>query len=162
MKALLFPLGLITLGLSLPARAEIYKCTDASGIATFTDNPRSFNRKQCVSMNMDPVVVISAPPKRDRSSGSGTRSTAPRPETPSPANFPRVDSSTQKQRDMTRRQVLQEEMETEQRLLEASQRALDAAQRQPAMAAQLPQLRNEVIAHQKNIEALQKELARVR
>lgn len=160
MRAILFPLCLLA---ASAAQAEIYKCTDGSGVSTFTDNPRSFGRKQCVSMNLDPVITISSPERRERSTSSPrSSSSSPRPAPPSPAHFPRVDSNTQLKRDMTRRMVLEDELATEQRLLRDAQRAADAAQRQPTTPERLAQLRNEVIAHQKNIEALQKELQRVR
>lgn len=164
MKVILFPLCLLGLLSTTAVHAEIYKCTDGSGVATFTDNPRSFGRKQCVSMNLEPVMTISAPERRERPSGSrpSSSSSTPRYTPPSPANFPRVDSATQHKRDQTRRQVLEDEMAMEQRLLTESQRALEAAQRTPVSPERMAQLRNEVTAHQKNIEALQKELQRVR
>ena len=164
MKALLLPLSLLGLMLSQQAQAEIYKCTDGSGISTFTDNPRSFGRKQCVSMNMDPIVTVPAPARRERSDRDriANEKRAPRFTPPTPSSFPRVDSGTQQKRDLTRRAVLEDEMATEQRLLADAQRDLDAAQKPPGNPSRLPQLRNEVIAHQKNIEALQKELQRLR
>lgn len=161
MKVILSSLCLSGLVLCPPAMAEIYKCTDGSGISTFTDNPRSFGRKQCTSMNLDPVVIPAPAPRTKSSASSGPR--APRVAIPTPSNFPRVDAGTQQRRDVTRRQVLEDEMATEQRLLNDAQRNAEAAQRQPGFSAdRLAQLRNEVVAHQKNIEALQKELQRLR
>lgn len=164
MKAILLPLCLLGLVVGSPARAEIYKCTDGSGISTFTDNPRSFGRRQCVSMNMDPVVTVPAPARRERSDRDriANENRVPRQTPPTPSSFPRVDSGTQQKRDLTRRAVLEDEMATEQRLLSDAQRDLEAAQRPPGNPARLPQLRNEVTAHQKNIEALHKELQRLR
>lgn len=161
MRAFLFPLCLLGLIISTPALAEIYKCTDGSGVSTFTDNPRSFGRKQCVSMNMDPIVTIPSPVRRDRDRIAAERRT-PRSTPPTPSSFPRVDSGTQKKRDLTRRAVLEDEMATEQRLLIEAQRNVEAAAFLPGGKERLPQFKNEVIAHQKNIEALQKELQRLR
>lgn len=158
MNVRIFILSLCGFVCSSPVVAEIYKCTDDSGIATFTDNPRSVTKKQCVSMNLEPMI-INAPVRNKTTKSGSTRSTRVSP--PVPSSFPRVDSGTQQKRDVTRRQVLEDEMATEQRLLGDSQRNVDLYQRQ-GDNQRLTQSRNEVVAHQKNIEALQKELQRLK
>lgn len=160
MKPVVTALLLLALTQSESALAEIYKCTDESGISTFTDNPRSVPGKRCVGMNLGPIVVETpmrkAPRAGVRREGSKTTASA------GPSHFPRVDNATQSRRDQTRRQILQDEMDSEQRLLSEAQRQLSMAQSNPNDTRRVTLLRNEVTAHQKNIEALQKELQRAK
>jgi len=90
---------------------------------------------------------------------------------PSPSGFPKVDASTQKGRDDLRRKVLSDELATEEKLL-AEARAAYANGAPPALpeerdapqryADRLARLRQAVSLHEKNIEALKKELAATR
>ncbi len=87
---------------------------------------------------------------------------------PTPAGFPKVDAGTQKGRDDVRRKVLSNELAAEEKLLvEARGKFRDGtppplpeekgdAQR---YADRLGKLRIEVTLHEKNIDALKKELA---
>ena len=88
--------------------------------------------------------------------------------TPSPAGFPKVDSATQKGRDDLRRKVLGDELATEEKLLADARIAY--ADGAPAALAEeranvekyrerIAKLRQSVSVHEKNVEALKKELA---
>lgn len=88
--------------------------------------------------------------------------------TPSPSGFPRVDSTTQKGRDDIRRKVLNEELVTEEKLLAEARAAYAYGTPPPTpeeqitpekYAARVDRLRQAVSLHEKNIEALKKELA---
>ena len=88
--------------------------------------------------------------------------------TPSPAGFPKVDAATQKGRDEIRRKVLGDELATEEKLLaEARTTYADGAPTAlPEERAnvekyreRIAKLRQSVSVHEKNIEALKKELA---
>lgn len=90
---------------------------------------------------------------------------------PSPAGFPKVDAGTQKGRDDLRRKVLIEELATEEKLLaEAKVAYADGAppatlqeQSSPQKYAErIAKLRQAVSLHEKNIQALKKELAATR
>ena len=87
---------------------------------------------------------------------------------PSPSGFPKVDANTQKGRDDVRRKVLNEELVAEQKLLEEARAAYSNGAPPPTLDEQnVPQkyadrvtrLRQAVSLHEKNIEALKKELA---
>jgi hypothetical protein len=96
-------------------------------------------------------------------SGSGSaRSSA------TPSGFPKVDAATQKGRDDIRHKVLTEELAAEQKLLDDARTAYaNGAPAQLPEEQHLPQkyaervarLEQAVALHEKNIEALQKELA---
>jgi hypothetical protein len=88
--------------------------------------------------------------------------------TPTPAGFPRVDADTQRGRDALRRKVLSDELDTEERLLVESRAAYgdgappplpDEQKDAQKYANRLAKLRQAVSLHEKNIEALRKELA---
>jgi hypothetical protein len=94
--------------------------------------------------------------------GGSTRSAA------TPSGFPKVDATTQKGRDDVRRKVLSEELATEQKLLDEARTAyangtpaqLPDEQHIPQKYAErVARLKQAVALHEKNIEALQKELA---
>ncbi len=87
---------------------------------------------------------------------------------PTPSGFPKVDAATQKGRDDVRRRVLSEELATEQKLLDEARAAYANGAPPPTADEQsMPQrytervvrLRQAVSLHEKNIEALKKELA---
>lgn len=130
---------------ALPAVAEIYKHVDKDGQVTYSNIPI----KGAKRMELDPVPG-SIPAPRSYSGGSRPRASS----TPTPASFPRVDSATQKSRDQGRRQILLDEMASEQRLLNESRQRLSSA-------PQDAKLREKALFHEKNIETLQKEIARV-
>ena len=91
--------------------------------------------------------------------------------TPTPAGFPRVDADTQRGRDDVRRKVLTDELTTEEKLLAESRAAYGDGAPPPLpeeqtnaqkYADRLAKLRQAVNLHEKNVEALRKELAALR
>jgi hypothetical protein len=103
--------------------------------------------------------------------GTGSPGESEAKSAPSPAGFPKVDAGTQKGRDDLRRKVLTEELATEEKLL--GQARVDYNNGAPAAtpeehgvpqkyAERVARLRQAVSLHEKNIEALKKELAATR
>ena len=87
----------------------------------------------------------------------------------SPSNFPRVDEATQKARDSDRKQILQDETTTEQKKLADLRREFNNGkpQRRPDEAVAAYQqravaLRDDVTRSEQNVEALNRELAKLR
>jgi hypothetical protein len=87
---------------------------------------------------------------------------------PSPAGFPKVDPATQKGRDDIRRKVLGDELDTEEKLLAEARTAYsdgapaalpDERANVEKYRERIAKLRQSVVVHEKNIEALKKELA---
>jgi hypothetical protein len=121
---------------------NMYKCTTKSGYSAYFNVP-----------NLEP----------------GQRGSAASAATP--PGFPKVDSKTQKGRDDVRRKVLTEELATEEKLLADAQRAYANGAPTPLPEErEIPQkyadrvykLRQVVSLHEKNIEALKKELGATR
>ena len=104
---------------ALTAQADIYKYTDENGVVNYTNMPSRLPAK-AERIAREPGASAAVSPAAP--DGSGKTST------PSPANFPRVDGSTQRKRDDTRRQILAGEVLNEQKALEEAKQALVAGQ----------------------------------
>lgn len=143
------------------ARADIFKCVDEAGHVTYTNSRAS--GKGCTTLSRD-QPVSSVP------GGSGL----PRPAaTPVPQNgastgsagFPRVDSGTQRARDTDRRRILEQELSAEQQGLDAARRELDeqvARNGGDRNSLRAQPLRDKVQLHERNIEALRREISNLR
>ena len=146
--------ALILAAIALPAGAQvIYRCTDASG-GTLISNARV--DKSCKPVQQTPDSSLPAP----RAKPGATA-------TPTPGSFPRVPEDTQKARDTDRRRILEQELASEQRSLDLARRDLadQTALRQGGAGGGLDTLqpyRDRVAQHERNIEAIQKELGALR
>lgn len=127
------------------AGSDTWKCTTASGAQAFFNVPGA------------------TPESPAPSKASTTRSVA----VPSPAGFPKIDSGTQKSRDDLRRKVLQDELASEEKLLADARKAWGDGAPAPlpeeranaqAYADRIARLRQSVQLHQRNVEALKREL----
>lgn len=137
------------------AHADIFKCVEADGHITYTNSkPANTKARDCTLMTKElPVTTI---PSMRRG-------------TPSPSNFPRVDTDTQRARDNDRRTILQTEMETERKLLDSARKELSEqeAVRQgnernyQKYLDRVQPYKDKVELHERNIEALNKELSRL-
>lgn len=128
------------------AQAEIYKHIDADGHVTYSSSPMKGSKK----LNLEPPN-ISTPPARVRNSEA------------SPADFPKVDSSTQKSRDGTRRNILEDELAAEEKLLAGARRNLkEGEENAETPPGKMKSLQEQVSLHQKNVGALKSELANVK
>lgn len=141
--------GLLLACCALPTLADIYKSVDADGRVTYSNIPMRGAKK----LDLGPIPAMVPSPRGGRGSGKGSGAAAYTP--PSPANFPRVDEDTQRSRDQGRRGILQEELGREQQLLAD-------ARKQASAAPQDGRLRDNVTFHEKNIEALQTEMSKVK
>jgi len=136
-------------GKPVPISGDLYKCTTASGSEAFFNVPNA---------------------------GGGAASAAPRrsegkPTTNAPAGFPRVDPETQKGRDDLRRKVLTDELSAEEKALADARIAYDGGAPAPLAEEKadaekyrqrIARLREAVALHQRNVEALKKELGSTR
>lgn len=147
---LIFPL---LLALAFPAQAKIYMYVGADGRKGATD------RRAEVPPGAKITAVID--------DGVKDSSSAPtKPAAASPANFPRIDSGTQKKRDDVRRAVLEEELSTELKNLTEARRQLALGEKplpgeKPdtlSYQTRVKQLRGNVERHERNIVAIRKEI----
>lgn len=139
--------------------AEIYKAVDADGHVTYSSTPIKGGKK----IILEPLPTM-VPPARTRSAAS-------------PEDFPRVDGETQKGRDDTRRKILQDELMTEEKLLDEARQKLKEGEAAPDVyrgqdgrtyrnvakyEEKIKTLNDQVEMHQKNIEALNTELSKLK
>ena len=97
---------------SAPAAAQsrdIYRCQDDEGHAIFQDHGRG---KACERVDIFPVATV--PGLRARSPGAAA---APAPGGVTPASFPRADGDAQRQREVDRRRILEDEVRLEEERL---------------------------------------------
>jgi hypothetical protein len=137
------------------AAATICKYIDAGGTIHYTNiGPEKGWRK----LSCDIAEEAARP-----SSGGKSSST--------PSSFPRVEAATQKSRDEMRRKVLADELASEQKLLDEARQAYGNGAPPPLAAEQndaekyrqrIARLRQAVQVHERNVDALRKELATTR
>lgn len=148
---------LLCLFLAAPAQAEIYKYVDENGQVTFTDVYRKGAKR--IELPGAPVPLPSGGKMQKRASFN-----------PSPTDFPRIDVGTQKRRDDIRRQVLQDEIDSERKNADEARRQLALGERlQPGERATDPsylnrvnKLRATVQQHEQNIASIQREIANLK
>lgn len=136
------------------AQADIYKYVDENGVVNYTNMPtRIPSRAERIASEPSPSAV--APGAKSKPAASA-----------SPAGFPRVDGDTQRKRDDSRKQILEGELQSEQKALEDSKQALKDGQEVRLGSERNYQkyldrvkgLQDEVDTHQANLDALQKEI----
>lgn len=144
---------LLIAALALPASAQtIYKCVDEKG-GTLISNTRV--DKNCKAIVSPPENSMPAPKAKAPSAASN----------PTPASFPKVQEDTQKARDGDRRHILEQELAGEQRSLDQAKKELAEQQAQPAAAGSADRTapyRDRVAQHERNIQAIQKEISNLR
>ena len=138
------------------AHATICKYVDAEGNVVYSNvTPAKGLRKLSCEIADDG-------PQR---SSSTTRTST------TPSSFPRVERETQKSRDATRRKVLDDELASEQKLLGEAREAYDNGAPPPLPGEKndaeqyrqrIARLRQSVQVHERNVEALRKEIATIR
>jgi hypothetical protein len=139
------------------AHADIYKCVDPSGHVTYTNQKTA--DKGCSLLSKD-QAVSTVPASKPAAKAA----------TPSPAGFPKVDGDTQKKRDGDRRTILETELETEQKNLEQAKKELTEQEsvrlgdekNYQKMIDRLQPYKDKVALHERNVEALKKEIANLK
>lgn len=145
--------------LAMPgAQAAICKYLDQDGNVVYSNvaPSRGFRKLSC--------DIVEETPRR-ASSGSGARSA------PTPEGFPKVSPDVQRSRDDTRRKILDDELANEEKLLAAARDAYGNGAPQPLpdekndaekYRQRIAKLRQAVTVHERNVDALRKEIATTR
>jgi hypothetical protein len=136
----------------------LYKCVSDNGVPLYTN--QRVSGSQCKTLEREyPISTFSSP-----KASAGTR----------PADFPKVGEDQQKARDNDRKAILKQELAAEQRMLDEAQKTLTEQQstvnanernvgggvNQAKVQDRLKEHEDNVALHQRNVEALQKELNR--
>jgi hypothetical protein len=151
-KLVVFVWGMIV---ALGAQADtIYLCVDPDGTKRFTNVKAE--SKGCKALDIAPINVVPSPKTQGK--------------TASPANFPKVDAQTQKERDTDRRKILERELANEEQLLAGARKEL-AAQEAIRLGSErnyqrvierLEPYQKKVQLHETNVANLRKELGNVK
>jgi len=142
----------VGLALAAPAWGDTYKCVDANGRPTYTNMKEETTGKNCSVV----IREISVVPAARTPAASRT-----------PEGFPRVDPATQKSRDGARRRILEEELSGEEKALAQAKAELTEQEgirngdekNYQRVLDRLQKYKDEVERHEKNVEALKKELS---
>ena len=140
------------------AHATICKYLDADGNVIYSNvaPPKGSRKLSC--------EIADDTPRRASGGTSARVSTTP-------SSFPRVDAETQKSRDDKRRKVLDDELASEEKMLDEAREAYDNGAPPPLPSEKsdaekyrqrIARLRQTVQLHERNVEALRKEIATVR
>ena len=136
------------LALAAPAaNAEPWLCTLPDGRQEFSYDAESASKRNCVNHPISRGHVRRAPPPSPYAS---------------PADFPRIDTKTQKSRDVARRDILERELAEERKALAEAIRELgELKQARVAHAAPtiVKQYEERIRTHRTNIANLERELA---
>jgi hypothetical protein len=148
---------LVTFG-TLPALAgaqvtEIYKCVDGGGRPLYTSDKRDTAGKKCELVSRE-VNVVPA------------QQAAPKAAAKSPANFPKESAADRASAKGRQKDILEKELATEQQLLAQAKQKLAEQEsvrsgdekNYARVIERLQPYRDSVETHEKNVEALRREL----
>jgi len=152
---------LVFLATAAPAHAStLYKCVGTDGRTTYTN--QKMHGKCEILVRDQPVSTFPPPAARQRQ--------------PTPADFPRVSPEQQQTRDNDRRAILEQELASETGKLDAARKAL--AEQENLVLPQerivgggiqvgkreerVRPFRDRVALHERNVEAIRREVARIR
>jgi hypothetical protein len=157
---------LTALTLPLLAHAEIYKIVDAEGRVTYSN----VKIKGAKKLDLEPADTNFG------TSSDGEKKHASQSRTASPASFPKVDTSTQNQRDGKRKEILKSELDAEKKALEDAKKAYADGESKPEVYQtangktfrnvakfdeKMKALQDDVDAHQRNVDLLTKEISTI-
>ncbi len=138
------------------ARADtLYKCIDDSGVVLYTN--QKGGGRNCAILSRDlPVSTYTAPKQA--------------PPRAAPGDFPRVNEDTQKGRDTDRRRILEQELATEQQSLEQARKdlaegesiRLGSEKNYQKYLDRVQALKDTVALHERNVEALKREMVNLK
>lgn len=146
---------------SATAQSEVYLCVDEHGKKEYKNTGAT---KGCKKVDLPGITMIPAPPKKTVAQTASVKPAS------SPSDFPKVDSETQKGRDNDRRQILLDEMKSEEQKLanlkkeynngEPDRRGDERnyAKYQERVAV----MKDDISRTEKNIEALKREIGNLK
>ena len=147
--------GTFSAGLGAQGVTEIYKCADPNGRPLYTSDRRDTVGKKCELVSRE-VSVVPAPQASRRAA--------------SPANFPKESADERAVAKGRQREILEQELANEQKLLADAKQKLTEQEsirsgderNYAKVLERLQPYKDSVETHEKNIEALRRELNNAR
>jgi hypothetical protein len=164
MLFLLRTLLLVTVAASAPSWAETCKYLDADGRVIYSNTPNSPPK------GAKKVRCFADPTPKQAPAGDTPTAGTQRSGDSQKGDFPKVDSQTQKKRDGERRRILEEELATEQQQLDAAKQQLaeqesvrtGGERNYQKFLDRVQPFRDAVANHERNIEAIKREIANLK
>jgi hypothetical protein len=142
------------------AQNEVWLCVDDHGKKEYKNTGAT---KGCKRVDLPSLTMVPAPPKRPAVQTAAKSSS-------SPAEFPKVDSNTQKTRDNDRKQILLDEMKTEEQKLASLKKDFNNGEPERRgdernyvkYQDRVGSMQEDIGRAEKNIEALKRELGNLK
>jgi hypothetical protein len=161
-----FPSVILCAAVLAPAHAEseVYVCMNGDGTREYKNTGET---KGCKRVDMQGISMIPSPYKKPMVQTAAYSRPAG---AASPADFPRIDSGTQKARDTDRMQILTEEMKVEERKLAALKQDFNNGEPErrgdernfAKYQDRVASMKDDVSRTEKNIEALKREIGNLK
>ena len=137
----------------------VYLCTDANGNKEYRNTGIT---KGCKKVELPGLTTVPPPRKAAAASANGKKADAP--------GFPKVDTPTQKSRDSDRKQILQDELRTEEKKLADLKEQykggepdrLGDERNYAKYQERVAKMKEDIDRTEKNVEALKRELANLK
>ncbi|MDP9109665.1 MAG: DUF4124 domain-containing protein [Pseudomonadota bacterium] len=141
------------------AQTDVFLCVDERGNKEYKNTGAT---KGCKKIDLAGVTIISAP----KHGPVVAQTASAKPAASSPGDFPRVDSGTQKARDNDRRQILLDELKSEEDKLAALKKDFNGGEPErqgdernfAKYQERVAGMKENIGRTEKNIEALRREL----
>lgn len=142
------------------AQSEVYLCVDEFGKKEYKNTGIT---KGCKKIDLPGITLIPAPPKRAVQTASAKSASTP-------SDFPRIDGGTQKARDNERRQILLDEMKSEEQKLADLKKEFNNGEPErrgdernyAKYQERVATMKDDIGRTEKNIEALKRELSNLK
>ena len=158
-------------GLHNAARAQaVYKCVDASGVTLYTDIQRS-NCKVLDVPSGGATAPIASPARRAIAPARAAGAAAAGATSPAaPADFPKVNTFQQRVRDDDRREILNDELRSEEGKLAELRRAFNGGEPErqgnernyAKYQERVVQMKDSIGRAEKNVDALKREIGNIK
>lgn len=140
------------------AQSEVYLCVDANGNREYKNTGAT---KGCKRIDLPGVTTVPA---------AIVKKSVPQTASAKPSDFPRVNDTVQKARDSDRKQILQDEMRTEEQKLSAIRSEYNKGEPErrgdernyAKYQERTATLKDDLARTEKNVEALKRELGNLR
>ena len=138
---------------------DVYLCVDDQGHKEYKNTG---GIKGCKKVDLPGITTIPGLPKK--------ASAASNPKASTPVEFPKVDGNTQKTRDNDRKQILLDEMKTEEQKLANLKKDFNSGEPErngdernfAKYQERVTQMKDDIARSEKNIEALKREVANMK
>ncbi|WP_334186993.1 DUF4124 domain-containing protein [Noviherbaspirillum sp.] len=166
MKSQLFAMFALAAAMgSAHAQTDVFLCVDGTGKKEYKNTGET---KGCKRIDLPSLTMVPAPPPSKKAvvQTAAVKTTS----ASTPSDFPKVDSDTQKARDSDRKQILMDEVRTEEQKLANLKKEFNNGEPErrgdernyAKYQERVGMMKDDIGRTEKNIEALKRELANIK